>query len=150
MGGLRVCNCKLGKVLLYVVRAVYGIAGKRKSLGLMGRVLQSNRRLLREPVALLSNIRRIVSTLRRGCGLMLTAGNSLFSRGEGVSTSKLRRCFYRVRVVDSGGGTSCGELLSGLKYGTRGLLVVNGSVGSSVVPVLRLKNCTACMPRRIA
>lgn len=91
-----------------------------------------------------------MSSLRKGCGLILTAGKSLFSRGEGVRTSKLQRCFRRVRVVDSGGVSSCRELVSALNYPPRGLLVVNGSMGSSVLPMLRLKKCTTRMPCRIA
>lgn len=151
VGGLRYCNCKTGKFALSVVRATLHVDGRGMSTRVVGRVLSLNGSLLGVPVRLLPKMRRALQALGRDGHrqLVMTAGKSLLSRRQGLRHSKLTSCFSCMRVVSSGARGRCTGLVGALRMSPRGFVVVNGSLGSSVRPMLTVNKCTMRMPFRI-
>lgn len=149
MKNLHIYGYGLKSIMLSMIETMCRVSSGRGSIHYVEEIVRYGQELLQKPVALLEDVREVVSQLHQRYKLVLATKGDLFDQRRKVIDSGLQEYFCHIEIMSDKKNADYQKLLGHLGCRPESFFMIGNSVKSDIVPVLELGGCAAHVPHHV-
>lgn len=149
MKNLHIYGYGLKSIMLSMIETMCRVSSGRGGIHYVEEIVRYGQELLQKPVALLEDVREVVSQLHQRYKLVLATKGDLFDQRRKVIDSGLQEYFCHIEIMSDKKNADYQKLLGHLGCRPESFFMIGNSVKSDIVPVLELGGCAAHVPHHV-
>lgn len=149
MKNLHIYGYGLKSIMLSMIETMCRVSSGRGNIHYVEEIVRYGQELLQKPVALLEDVREVVSQLHQRYKLVLATKGDLFDQRRKVIDSGLQEYFCHIEIMSDKKNADYQKLLGHLGCRPESFFMIGNSVKSDIVPVLELGGCAAHVPHHV-